>query len=405
MLRAAGYERAPETVATRSRPRIGGQVEYPLHSIADPRVRLGPLGREVGLVRGVALFDHIDRDDLELLGRPLFCAYERDAQVDGVEQLRVAARADEDLSQFTATVVELGGEAGVRRQLDAEIGELGAEVEADDARRRFAEHVEIAAPGCAVERALFGLELSRLDERLGPRAARFGLREQSVFLDAIRDREAHVRGLVRAPLPAVHLAREPPPAHIVGPAQVRRSDLRQILVVHTDDASCALRQLTGTGRHAEYTRRVRIAIGGDHAGYPLKQHLLVVLKEWHHDVDDLGTHSEDPVDYPIYCAAVGRAVTRGDAEVGIVLGGSGQGEQISANKVHGVRAALCNDLYTARLARAHNNANVLSIGARIVAAELADEITQIFLSTPFDGGRHERRIEEITAIESEETDR
>lgn len=405
MFRAAGYERAPETVATRARTRIGGQFEYQLHSIADPRVRLGPFGREVGLVRGAALFDHVDRDDLELLGRPLLCAYQRDAQVDGVEQLRVAPRADEDFSQLAATVVELGGEAGVRRQFDAEIGELGAEVGPDDACRRFAERVEIAAPRRAVERALFGLELGRLDERFGPRAARFRLREPSVLLDAIRDREAHVRGLVRAPLPAVHLAREPPPAHIVRPAQVRRSDLRQILVVHASDASCALRQLTGTGRHAEYTRRVRIAIGGDHAGYPLKQHLLVALKEWHHDVDDLGTHSEDPVDYPIYCAAVGRAVACGDADVGIVLGGSGQGEQISANKVHGVRAALCNDLYTARLARAHNNANVLSIGARIVAAELADEITQIFLSTPFDGGRHERRIEEITAIESEETDR
>ena len=86
--------------------------------------------------------------------------------------------------------------------------------------------------------------------------------------------------------------------------------------------------------------------------------------------------------------------------VGIVLGGSGQGEQISANKVRGVRAALCNDLYTARMAAAHNNANVLSIGARIVAAELADEITHIFLSTPFDGGRHQRRLDEITAIET-----
>jgi len=148
---------------------------------------------------------------------------------------------------------------------------------------------------------------------------------------------------------------------------------------------------------------VRIAIGGDHAGYPLKQHLIGVLKEWNHDVDDLGTHSEDPVDYPIYCAAVARAVAGGEAEVGIVLGGSGQGEQIAANKVHGVRAALCNDLYTARMCRAHNNANVLSIGARIVAAELADEITNIFLTTPFEGGRHVRRIEEISAIESEES--
>jgi ribose 5-phosphate isomerase B len=148
---------------------------------------------------------------------------------------------------------------------------------------------------------------------------------------------------------------------------------------------------------------VRIAIGGDHAGYPLKQHLLGVLKEWHHDVDDLGTHSEDPVDYPIYCAAVARAVVHGDAEAGIVLGGSGQGEQISANKVRGARAALCNDLYTARMARQHNNANVLSIGARIVAPELADEITQIFLSTGFEGGRHEQRLAEITAIETEES--
>jgi ribose 5-phosphate isomerase B len=150
---------------------------------------------------------------------------------------------------------------------------------------------------------------------------------------------------------------------------------------------------------------VRIAIGGDHAGYPLKQHLIGVLKEDGHDVDDLGTHSEDPVDYPIYCAAVARAVVRGNADRGIVLGGSGQGEQMSANKVRGTRAALCNDLYTARMSRAHNDANVLSIGARIVAPELADEITRIFLSTSFDGGRHLRRLEEITDIENEEARR
>ncbi len=148
---------------------------------------------------------------------------------------------------------------------------------------------------------------------------------------------------------------------------------------------------------------MRIAIGGDHAGYPLKQHLGQVLKEWGHDVDDLGTHSEDPVDYPPYCAAVARAVVRGDAERGIVLGGSGQGEQISANKVRGARAALCNELYTARMARAHNDANVLSMGARIVAAQLAEEIVRIFLETSFDGGRHVRRIEEIADIEAEES--
>ena len=147
---------------------------------------------------------------------------------------------------------------------------------------------------------------------------------------------------------------------------------------------------------------MRIAIGGDHAGYPLKQHLVGVLRKWGHAVDDLGTDSTEPVDYPPFCAAVARAVVRGGADVGVVLGGSGQGEQISANKVHGARAALCNDLYTARMARQHNNANVLSIGARIVAPELAEEITRIFLDTPFEGGRHQRRIDEVAAIETEE---
>ena len=147
---------------------------------------------------------------------------------------------------------------------------------------------------------------------------------------------------------------------------------------------------------------MRIAIGSDHAGFPLKQYLTQVLKDANHDVIDLGTDSEEPVDYPPYCAAVARTVVRGDAEMGIVLGGSGQGEQMSANKVHGTRAALCNDLYTARMARAHNDANVLSIGARIVAPQLASEILSIFLATPFEGGRHIARIEEIRQIEREE---
>ena len=147
---------------------------------------------------------------------------------------------------------------------------------------------------------------------------------------------------------------------------------------------------------------MRIAIGGDHAGYPLKQHLVGVLTSWGNAVDDLGTNSTEAVDYPPFCAAVARAVVRGEADMGVVLGGSGQGEQISANKVHGARAALCNDLYTARMAREHNNANVLSIGARIVAPELAEEIARIFLDTPFQGGRHQRRLDEIAKIEVEE---
>ena len=147
---------------------------------------------------------------------------------------------------------------------------------------------------------------------------------------------------------------------------------------------------------------MRIAIGGDHAGYPLKQHLVAVLQKWGHEVADLGTDSTEAVDYPPFCAAVARSVVKGEAEFGIVLGGSGQGEQISANKVHGARAALCNDLYTPRMARQHNNANVLSIGARIVAPELAEEIMKIFLETEFEGGRHQRRIDEITELEQQE---
>lgn len=147
---------------------------------------------------------------------------------------------------------------------------------------------------------------------------------------------------------------------------------------------------------------MRIAIGSDHAGYRLKEHFIDVLKSSGHEVDDLGTDSEEPVDYPIYCSRVGRAVAEGDAERGIVLGGSGQGEQLSANKVKGVRAALCNELYTAEYSRRHNDANVLSIGARVVGEGLADEILRVWLTTDFEGGRHLRRVEEITKLENGE---
>jgi ribose 5-phosphate isomerase B len=147
----------------------------------------------------------------------------------------------------------------------------------------------------------------------------------------------------------------------------------------------------------------RIAIGADHAGYELKQHLIAVLAADGHDVTDLGTNSTQSCDYPEFCAAVGRAVRNGDAQIGIVVGGSGQGEQLAANKVHGVRAALCNDLFTARLARAHNDANVLSMGARVVGVGLAEEILATFLATDFEGGRHARRVEQVMLIEAEES--
>ena len=145
---------------------------------------------------------------------------------------------------------------------------------------------------------------------------------------------------------------------------------------------------------------MRITIGADHAGFPLKQHVIETLTKLGHEVDDLGTDSEEPVDYPPICAAVGRAVVEGRADRGIVIGGSGQGEQLAANKVMGVRAALCNDLFTARLSREHNDANVLSMGGRIVAFGLADEIVALWLTTEFQGGRHARRVEQIAELEA-----
>ena len=150
-----------------------------------------------------------------------------------------------------------------------------------------------------------------------------------------------------------------------------------------------------------HTSRV-IAIGSDHAGYDLKQHLIGYLTKAGHQVVDHGTHSSESVDYPPICAAVARDIRDGKAEIGIVMGGSGQGEQIAANKVHGVRAALCNDLYLAEMARSHNDANVLSMGGRVVTTEQAEQIVEKFLHTPFEGGRHERRVAQLADIEQPE---
>jgi ribose 5-phosphate isomerase B len=144
---------------------------------------------------------------------------------------------------------------------------------------------------------------------------------------------------------------------------------------------------------------MRIAMGADHAGFPLKEELKGFLEAEGHQVIDVGTDSTDPVDYPSFCAAVARAVVDGRADRGIVIGGSGQGEQMVANKIDGIRASLCHDLYSARLAREHNDANVLGMGARVIAPAYAREVVRLWLKTPFAGGRHEQRIEQIAMIE------
>ena len=145
----------------------------------------------------------------------------------------------------------------------------------------------------------------------------------------------------------------------------------------------------------------RVAIGSDHAGFDLKRVLVPELKRRGFRVIDVGTHRRAPTDYPPYCFAVGESVTTGRADWGIVLGGSGQGEQIAANRVPGIRAALCHDAHLADLARRHNNANVLSMGGRIVAVTLAIEIVEVFAGTAFEGGRHVRRLQEIAAYEAQ----
>ena len=137
---------------------------------------------------------------------------------------------------------------------------------------------------------------------------------------------------------------------------------------------------------------MRIAIGSDHAGFRYKQYLLALLRERGHEVADFGTHTTEPTDYPIYIRPVAEAVARGEFDRGIVLGGSGNGEAIVANRVRGVRCTLCWNVESARLARAHNDANVLSLGERLVPESELIPIVDTWLETRFDGGRHERRI-------------
>jgi ribose 5-phosphate isomerase B len=147
---------------------------------------------------------------------------------------------------------------------------------------------------------------------------------------------------------------------------------------------------------------MKIAIASDHAGFDLKTVVIEHLTAAGHTIVDCGTDSHVPVDYPGFCAAAARTVSAGEADLGVVIGGSGQGEQIAANKVHGIRAALCHDEFTARLSRQHNNANVLALGARILATQLALVVLDEWLATDFEGGRHVARIEQLAAIEREE---
>jgi ribose 5-phosphate isomerase B len=151
-------------------------------------------------------------------------------------------------------------------------------------------------------------------------------------------------------------------------------------------------------RSAMFCGFMKIAIGSDHAGFKYKEQMKAFLLKLGHEVKDFGTNSDAPVDYPVYIRPTAEAVARGECERGIVLGGSGNGEAIVANRVKGVRCALCWNLESARLGRQHNNANVISIGERMVTPEMALEIVKTWLDTPFEGGRHQKRIDLIDAV-------
>ncbi|HEY3247719.1 MAG TPA: ribose-5-phosphate isomerase [bacterium] len=144
---------------------------------------------------------------------------------------------------------------------------------------------------------------------------------------------------------------------------------------------------------------MRIAVASDHAGYRLKEELKPLLRELGHEVRDFGAHSEDPVDYPDVVVLAAEAVSRNECDRGLVIGGSGNGEAMAANKVAGIRCALCHDVTTARLARAHNDANVLALGQRVTGVEVARDVIRAWLQTPFDGGRHQRRVDKLMALD------
>jgi ribose 5-phosphate isomerase B len=167
------------------------------------------------------------------------------------------------------------------------------------------------------------------------------------------------------------------------------------LVAHSDRIPLEVNAL-------ESSRKPRIVLGADHAGFPIKETIREFLENAGYPLDDLGTWSEESVDYPDYGKAVGERVANHEAEYGIAVCGTGIGISIAANKVPRIRAAVAHDVSTARLAREHNDANVLAMGGRVVNSSLAIEMVQAFLSTPFLGGRHARRVEKIALIELEE---
>lgn len=145
---------------------------------------------------------------------------------------------------------------------------------------------------------------------------------------------------------------------------------------------------------------MKVAIGSDHGGLELKEHVIAVLKELNLEYEDLGTHERTSCDYPDYAEKVAAAVVSGQFDQGILICGTGIGMSIAANKVPGIRAALCNEIFSAKMARAHNNANILCVGARVVGPSVAQEIVRAYFTTGFEGGRHGLRVDKINLLDT-----
>jgi ribose 5-phosphate isomerase B len=187
------------------------------------------------------------------------------------------------------------------------------------------------------------------------------------------------------------------PETIITPLAREEAERRGITFRTVTSAAVSAGTASGAAE-PEKSARV-VAIAADHGGFELKEQLKVYLREWGYRFLDLGTDSTAAVDYPDFAEAVARAVVRGDAWLGVVLDSAGIGSSIAANKVPGARAALCYDRATARNSREHNDANVLTLGAKLLSQEAAREILAVWLSTPFAGGRHQRRVDKIRSIE------
>lgn len=146
---------------------------------------------------------------------------------------------------------------------------------------------------------------------------------------------------------------------------------------------------------------MKVAIGSDHGGYDLKETVAAVIKELGHDVVDKGVFERTSVDYPDYAARVAEAVVSGECEQGVLICGTGIGMSIAANKIHGIRAALCNEIFSAQMAREHNDANILCLGARVVGPSVAEGIVRAYFTSSFAGGRHANRVAKLTALDEQ----